>query len=151
MQKHFSPEESKQSFLNEFEKTVESKSWLAVTWTFNGLDENTNPKFTVRKTSSNFNMSHYLAALFSLKGLLDQEIESQLIRQNQMPLPLAPHLRAVDMGELPEVDDESIKTFQEKALEKGEFPSILNKDKSNNKEEKKSNESKSDEGDTELD
>lgn len=131
MKKHFSPEESKQSFLEQFEEGTQRDGWVAFICTKEGKDEYGNNRYTTRKTSSNFPVEEYTTMLLSLKNVLDEEIEMQLGGSVVRPLALASHLRATDSG---------IQEKQKKDFEEGRYPSILPSDNKSNNEEEKTNE-----------
>lgn len=144
---HNSVEESKASFLEQFDDGIEGDSWMAVVWTLkdfnsgNAVDLN---EYVIRKTTSNFPKGKYIGALFSLKALLDKEIAFELANVQQ-PLPLASHLR--ERNKLPgkitalhEVhDEESVEEKDPFIPEVSPFPE-LNDTESNHEEENKSDE-----------
>ncbi len=151
MEQHTSAEESEQSFRDQFDEVVKSDSWLTVAWTFDGYDENGSPIITVRKTTNSFDMVHYMQALFSLKAMMDQEIEAKLAERKREPLPLAPHLQVKDLADITQIDDD-LKTSQQASFDQGRFPGSLKKNESNNEKEKNTNEDdKSNESDVSVD
>lgn len=109
MQEHYSSDECKESFLEQFEKGTENGKWLAVLWEYDGPQ-----RLTISKTSSNFPTIEYLSALLTLKVMLDKEIDNLFVRKE--PLPLAPHLRV----------DNAIQNNQQQSFENGVYPEPFN-------------------------